>query len=698
MNSRIAHIAYLLSSEGALDLERLSGKLNLSQRLVRYEVDRLNAFLASRHLDTLEKTRSGLRFTSEELAARALQEITFLPLEEFVLSPEERHDVEFLLMLCSGDRLLTSQQIASDLQVSPSIIDRDMAYLKETLKKSGLELASRSGKGRVLCGDEALIRRHAIQLIERNIDFSVICSPDAFIWNAVMRWLCQLGLFERMKRAVGIVSELESGNFGRWLAFDSLRIVVYALAVLLARLAEGKVAASELSDLPDMATSREYVYAIQLSQEVSKSFGVTLPDHEINYLSTMLMGAKYVTPDPYLREDWIGLQMLLDRLVTHMEDAIGAHFSSDQDLIDALQNHLGPMVFRLRHGIATLSPDVGEARQAHPECFEALAEAIQRESTGPFGGLSEGDVSYLALYFCASLERMKRKARSCRIAIVCMHGTAAANLIRERVMARFPDIRVVAIATNLDVDSLLELNVDFIVSNVALPVSGIPWIQVKTCPDEGDWIALEEMIQRLSHESQASMGDSKLLDSLMRIVQQHCTILEPEPLLKGIASELDSYGLTVHEEHVQPRLSALLTSDRLCVCPGQLTWEEAVRCACRPLELSGDVADGFVERALDDLRREGPCFVFMPGVALVHSKAGENVRKLGMSCAIFPEGVHFGHHSFDPVHLVFCLAATDNWSHIRALRGLLDLLLEVEVDEFCKVKSSEELFEIMGGA
>ena len=41
---------------------------------------------------------------------------------------------------------------------------------------------------------------------------------------------------------------------------------------------------------------------------------------EVYALAILLAGAKYVTPEPYLKEDWAGVQVLLDRLVRGMSE------------------------------------------------------------------------------------------------------------------------------------------------------------------------------------------------------------------------------------------------------------------------------------------------------------------------------------------------------------------------------------------
>lgn len=609
MNSRSAHIVSVLLKEGETSLERLSRVLGISARLVRYELDGLELFCRAHGLEPPERGKSAVRFASHERAVLVARAIDALDPVDLALTPIERRDVEFMMLLSVGSAHTTSQEMANELGVSRSIVDRDVSLLRSELAASGIELESLSSKGRRLSGSEFAIRRHAVQVIERNLDFACVHDADAFMWSAVARWLKKWGVIDSARRLLGIVMGLESGDFGHWLAFDSLRMIVYTLAVMRLRASAPPVESSQIPDLASVVSSREYVYAVQIAEEMARAGADRLPPGEIGYLATILLGARFVTPEPYLREDWIDVQMMIDRVVRAMEERLGEDFSADQELIGALQNHLGPMVFRLRHGIVTLSPDVGEARAAHPDCFVALEEIVSREaaSDGLLGEVSEGDVAYLALYFCASIERMARRAAPGRT-------------------------------------------------------------------------------------------DDELLEKVMAAIQRHCTILDPEGLLGDIERAFSAHGLVVRADRIQPSLLDLLRADKIvCHAPAE-DREAAVRAACAPMVAASDVEGAFVNVALADMCRSGTAFVFMPGVALVHGKAGQHVNRLAMTLVTLEDGVAFGHAGYDPVRVVICLAAADNWSHIRALRDLLELFDRVDAQDLCAATSALEIREIVGGA
>ena len=61
-----------------------------------------------------------------------------------------------------------------------------------------------------------------------------------------------------------------------------------------------------------------------------------LPAGEVAELTLLLASAKYVSPEPYLKDDWAKVQVLLERLVHAMSEEMGVGFYRDEALYTAL--------------------------------------------------------------------------------------------------------------------------------------------------------------------------------------------------------------------------------------------------------------------------------------------------------------------------------------------------------------------------
>ena len=136
-------------------LRDLAQRLEISVRLVRYEMQEVDAFLQREGFPALQYERpAGLRLMLTQAQHKALsKKLASLDTYDYAMTSAERRCVMTLMLIASGSEALTGQYFADQLGVSKSSIDKDMALLKTDLLGSGVRLESRVGKGSTLEGE-----------------------------------------------------------------------------------------------------------------------------------------------------------------------------------------------------------------------------------------------------------------------------------------------------------------------------------------------------------------------------------------------------------------------------------------------------------------------------------------------------------------------------------------------------------------
>lgn len=678
----------------------LANELEISARLIRYRMGEANDFLTREGFPALQYSRnSGMSLVlDQEQRDRLERKLTSLDTYDYVMTSEERQQVMTLMLLHSGNQQLTSQYFADQLGVSKSSIDKDIALLKNSLFGTGVWLESKAGKGSLLAGDERELRHYGVRLLEQHMDFAALCQGREGSADMVERWAKLLYCEEDFPALLNLVRAVEREVLGKQLAYDSIRMVLLTLAVTLVRVRAGMLVQAEPANLSLAKTAKEYVYAVELAQRLETRFGVVMPGGEVYMLAVLLAGAKYVTPEPYLKGDWANIQLLLDQLIRSMSEELGIDFTRDEELCDALQTHLGPMVFRLSHGISVGNPNLREIKENYAVYFSALEKVLDKLDSELLHGITEDDVAYLVLHFCASIERGKRMPPVSRVAIVCVHGAGTANLLRELVRFKFKNIRVVTTVTYTDMQALEHMDVDFVIASISLAGCPLPWVKVETIPTAEDWEAIHQMILKYGSRMRSGNMGAEFFKEVMEAVQAYCDIRDVESLTADLYACFEANGFPVRPDRLQPSLSQLLESRKIRCRQRAGDWEEAVRQACGILVETGDATEEFTQSAIQSVRSSGPYIVIMPGVALVHGEPGKGVIRLAMSFVTFEDGVCFHHPNNDPVRLVLCLAPMDNWSHIQALRGVLELLDRVSLQMLCEANSPKELMKYLKGS
>ncbi|CDA78287.1 MAG: PTS sugar transporter subunit IIA [Negativibacillus massiliensis] len=125
-------------------------------------------------------------------------------------------------------------------------------------------------------------------------------------------------------------------------------------------------------------------------------------------------------------------------------------------------------------------------------------------------------------------------------------------------------------------------------------------------------------------------------------------------------------------------------------------WEEASRQAAQILIDKGAIRSEYLTRMMEKLEKERSYMVLTSGVAVIHARPGEDVCKNSISLLTLKQPVEFGNANYDPVSVVFMLAATDDNSHIRLMMAVAQKLSQPDIKEkMLAAKEIEELWTLM---
>jgi PTS system ascorbate-specific IIA component len=125
-------------------------------------------------------------------------------------------------------------------------------------------------------------------------------------------------------------------------------------------------------------------------------------------------------------------------------------------------------------------------------------------------------------------------------------------------------------------------------------------------------------------------------------------------------------------------------------------WREVVQKTGAVMAGADLVEPVYIEAMIRLIEDSGPYLVIAPGVALLHARPEDGVKKAGMALLTLSEPVEFGHSSNDPVWIAFGLAATTDTSHIDAMAELATWLSQPgAIDALKQSESPDEISEMI---
>jgi len=704
MDERCAQLLNtIISADKSVKISDLAEQFQVSPRTIRYDLDRIDDFLMDNKLPQLmRKPNCGVEFPGpSELKEKALSLLVSIDTYNYVLSPEERQKV-ILSELFQAKDYMTIEHLAEMLCVSRGSVINDLKKVKGWLKDQNLELESSPRYGIKVLGNEKDLRRVAVNLLTENMEMeralNIIKAPiHRRVGVAVDRQLRKL--FEDMdlmpiEEAVRLAEEQLETVFSDG-AYSGL---VIHLALALKRIQLGKDITMPKEELSGLGLTKEFAVASSMVKRLEESYNVKIPTDEIGYITIHLLGGKVAASEMYMKENWAVLQTLTAKIIEVIQSKLGIHLSEDDELYKGLMEHLGPTIYRLKHGLPLKNPILEEIKTNYEYIFHVVKGGLKALEEYVGTQVPEEEAGYITIHFGAALERCRSShTRIYRALVVCGTGIGTAKLLSSRLKAEFANIQIVGTIASHQVKEKIfnqDKHVDLIISTVPTCCGSLPEIIVNPLLPPED---VEKINRHISLHPPRSSESEKFfkpsMEEILAIIERYCTIKSRKELISALAEYLK---LPLHECSkgvVKPVLKDLLTEKTIKLNVEAKDWEEAVRIGGEILVENGFVEPRYVDAMVRTVKEIGPYIVIVPGIAMPHARPEDGAKQVCMSLITLKEPVNFGNEANDPVKIVVCLGATDHSSHLKALSQLVQLFSDT--NQIQEIKDASENTKIL---
>lgn len=650
-------------------IDILAQRHDVSKRTIQYDLEQIDDFLVYRNTPKLIRQPAfGVKFVlDEKYRIETLSFLSKLDNYTYVMSAGERV-YAILSFLILKEKFVTIADIADKFIISRSTVINSLAEVKVWLQKHALILESVPNHGLRLAGSEINLRRAACKLYMDRIDTSTALESlkDAHYGLEPI----SIDFYSEIKDIDIEFIELFVKKLEQHLEMgfsDSFYTeLVITIAVSVHRIKVQKFIAEKDVDLSSIANSRPLMAVKTLASTLEDHFKVSIPEAETGYFATLILSGKVTSAK--VRETQIEIQILACSMIEDLGQELSIDLSGDQQLFDGLMEHLRPTLFRLRQGRVQVNPLTKEIKNAYSHLFSTVQKASKVIESYLGKNLSDDEIGYFTLHFCAAMERFAAKRISkLNVLVVCGAGVGTAKLLSSRLQAEFKVNIAGAVAKHQVDDFLQQSKVDVVVATVPMTLGQLPCIQVNALLTEQDVEKLKPYLAR-------SGSIDVTIDKLMAIINRHCSVVDRRGLMSELAGLLgarDETGLTAE---ARPKLRELLTENTIQLDVRAVDWEDAIRIAGNIMHQNGYIKSGYIDSMIDAVRKMGPYIVVGKGIALPHAQTAKDVRKTGMCFIRLSPPVVFGNPDNDPVELLFAFAATDASFHLPALFELSRLI------------------------
>ncbi|WP_056990001.1 BglG family transcription antiterminator [Lacticaseibacillus camelliae] len=692
MRDGLIKVLDLLSSSETVRVAKLADELGVTTKTVRNEIKEINETLASESLDQIEVNKGVITSSlTKQTVNKLLRNIDKNQQSELYMTPEQR--TKFILLeFMSTKEPLFLVDLQDAMQISKSTMDSDMREVRKIVQPYGLHIRTNPRSGVSVEGSERAIRMMFADVFTQQPNVLAVVTqqvgwPKLLVDEAAKAFPPKEIRFLRneLKRVFAATHLGVNDNY------QSQAIVM--TLVWLSRVTSGNYVNQDDEDQASSLNSRESEFVSSVITHFSLNLAVGA---EVNYLAFTI--GSFDSDDTTAIDNWARSQVICISLIDWMEESLGFPFSKSETLFERVYKHVSALLRRQNQRVNAYNPLKSTIMQSYPEVFRAVRNFFWKHGSEYRMSPSDDEIGYLAVYFStAQVEIRQERVYTYRIAVVCNYGMATGRLLAARLEEHF-NVDVIAVLSISELDVLKKLPVSLVFKTVDVAIEGVPSLKLNPIPSDND---IKKAADFLAEHSQLSKykGDqlepTRLFNSVLTTLKQSGIRVEKD-LVFNLQRVFEANKLEINEREVQPMLKDLVNDKQIQLQVPVDGWKDAIIKAAQPLIDEDFIKQSYVQAMIDSVTKYGPYIVIGPSIALAHARPEDGANKLGVSIMTLKDPVNFGNPENDPVKVVFCLAAVDNYSHLNVMKAVVQLINDPKkVEQLSTISDVKEFRDVL---
>lgn len=532
------------SADNPITIQAISAKLKLSSRTILREMPDIDRWFEENDFQLIKKPRVGLYVKEDQETRKFIGELVEMDHDKFGYSKEDRQGriISDLLML---NEPLKYFYFTSLFRISDGTLTNDLDEIEQWMSHYNLSLVRKPGIGIYWTGKEEDYRQAVTMMLRRKLEGHML--SELFHNEEVM----QGGLFSNVTQdffneAVWMVQELQNLLDIQYTERSIRHLSLYFM-VAKSRISQGLEVDSDGKNLAPMMHLPECQMANWIGSKISYAVGYQVSEGEVYCIAMQLLTAKIWKNkhDSKYDEESFRVRQIVIKLTLNMEKLLDMEFLGNTVLIDGLCNHMKPAVNRIRMGLFAENTHMEMLREKYMDVYQAAVEAcgfLKEELQ--VSEISEEELGFIAMYFCAFIEKQKEEDKHFRVYVACPHGIGTSQMLSVYLKRDFPQLRIQKIISSADikVEELVEEEIDLVISTTELDLA-FPNVYVSSMLTETDKVMIKTALSniRKKHKKKPIKGTRKSKKIRRRNIQYMVT------LGQEILQVLDNIKLSIGE-------------------------------------------------------------------------------------------------------------------------------------------------------
>lgn len=541
----------LYNNRGFLTLNKIAEDFEVSGKTVRNDIAAIKEYLAEQNAGSLEtRPHVGVRAVITETEWTRLS-------ENFRADGEDREIIFFIIRNLLKKSSLTAQRLAEQYYIGRTQLNKILDKTAEWFSDNHILFEVRKSKGISITYSELNYRMAMLRLYSEFWDmFEDIINPRnpryALMPENEYTALCAaLNGFDA-DIAAKILFETEE-QFGLKFSYTSNINLIFLISLCILRYNSGNI--MQMPEIPELYTdglSDKYI-SDDIVNRICDRYSVRLPDGERDFIKFAVSISEVQNfSDDENRHNFECMNFELCRLTVRAVNLISeiAEVNLRDDVIFVREMFLllKAMISRLKYGFLSKNSLLHQIKLKYPNMMAvawSLENMLEKELKLQ---INEHDVGLLALYIGGAIERKLSGIKAC---IVCDYGIGTSQILKEKLMRAFPELKITAIYSIRDISRIKNDDSDIIISTTSLEGYRLNRmvITIRCLLDEMDYRLIGESLNNIKKQRKVKVNSIQPASSLFKkdLIFTGSKKTDKTEILKDICSKLECMGYVTED-------------------------------------------------------------------------------------------------------------------------------------------------------
>lgn len=661
---------FLLKEKRAISLKELSEHLHLSERSVRYEIERIQKEISEG--DGFQCILSkGECFPDDYKALKIfLNECR----HDYTVSPKER-ELYMLLKICF-EREINQNTISENLDISRSTIKLHVKEIKKVLNEYNIDLELLHKKGLCVRGEEKKIRQCTLKIMNM-----VKKEGSGFLRNTLDSYLKEIPV-EGVRLFINYCQKL----MDKIVSDEAYDIITKYLLLSIYFHKKGyKIV--RIKNYNFLKNTSEFE-CVEKSRALLEGFYETeLSEEEYLNITDYFLGSHTYNISYSYYENWVEIEMIVKTFINRINEKLDVNISADETLMTGLVNHIKPTLYRLKNGIELENTIYEEVVESYPNLFSLVKGNVGEVENFIDNKFTNDEIAFITIHFKAAIDRnIKKKREKVKVLVICDSGYGSSKLLAQQLKDMYRVEIIDTIPRYLLEKVIKRTDIDLIVTTIPLDGFETEKTMIKVNP-----ILNKEDISKLD-EYPISRDNKKIIFSeLIEVIEKNSAIKVERKLLEALRSLLDT-KLIDDLFHKKNTISDLFSEKRVKAKGNATNWREAIREAGELLVKDACIEEEYIDDMIKLVDDFGGYILLAPHVIFPHARSKNTVKKTAFSIVTYEERMDFLEGK--KIGVVICFCVKEEREHLDSLIEIVEKMEANNLEEkIRKCKTAKDIIK-----